>query len=112
MADRVAKTRLSVQNPVLRPPRTRYLDTYIVLILGTAIAIVPFLYTVNVSLMNLTEANGGAWLPNTPQWDNYTQAWNQANFSQYFWNSIRIAAITIVGEVVFCTLAAYAFARM
>jgi len=112
MADRVAKTRLSVQNPVLRPPRTRYLGTYIVLILGTAIAIVPFLYTVNVSLMNLTEANGGAWLPNTPQWDNYTQAWNQANFSQYFWNSIRIAAITIVGEVVFCTLAAYAFARM
>ena len=70
------------------------------------------MYTVSVSLMNLTEANGGAWLPGSPQWSNYIQAWNQANFSQYFWNSIRIAAITISGEVVFCTLAAYAFARM
>ena len=90
----------------------RYLGTYIVLVIGAVVAVVPFLYTVSVSLMNLTEANGGAWLPGTPQWDNYTQAWNQANFSQYFWNSVRIAAITIVGEVVFCTLAAYAFARM
>jgi ABC-type glycerol-3-phosphate transport system permease component len=73
---------------------------------------VPFLYTVSVSLMNLTEAARGDWLPATPHWENYMVAWNQANFSQYFWTSVRIAAITITGEVVFCTLAAYAFARM
>jgi ABC-type Fe3+ transport system permease subunit len=76
------------------------------------VAIVPFLYTVSVSLMNLTEATGGAWLPSTPQWKNYIDAWNEANFSRYFWNSVRIAAITVSGELVFCTLAAYAFARM
>jgi ABC-type glycerol-3-phosphate transport system permease component len=86
--------------------------TYSILIIGGAVAVIPFLYTVSVSLMNLTEATGGAWLPSTPQWSNYTRAWNQANFSQYFWNSIRIGAITLSGEVVFCTLAAYAFARM
>ncbi|GIK71695.1 MAG: sugar ABC transporter permease [Chloroflexota bacterium] len=95
-----------------RPPMFRFAGTYLVLILGAAVAIVPFLYTVSVSLMNLTEANGGAWLPSTPQWRNYIQAWNQANFSLYFWNSVRIAAITVAGEIVFCTLAAYAFARM
>lgn len=94
------------------PPVFRFAGTYLVLILGAAVAIVPFLYTVSVSLMNLTEANGGAWLPSTPQWRNYIQAWNQANFSLYFWNSVRIAAITVAGEIVFCTLAAYAFARM
>lgn len=90
----------------------RFAGTYLVLLLGAGVAIVPFLYTVSVSLMNLTEANGGAWLPRSPQWQNYIDAWNQANFSLYFWNSIRIAAITVTGEVVFCTLAAYAFARM
>ncbi|MBW7881282.1 MAG: carbohydrate ABC transporter permease [Caldilineaceae bacterium] len=90
----------------------RHQVTYLVLIAGAVIAIVPFLYSVSVSLMNLTEANGGAWLPSTPQWGNYLTAWTQANFSQFFWNSVRIAAITIVGEVIFCTLAAYAFARM
>ncbi len=86
--------------------------TYVILVVVGAVAVIPFFYTVSVSLMNLTEATGGAWLPSTPQWSNYTRAWNQANFSQYFWNSIRIGAITLLGEVVFCTLAAYAFARM
>lgn len=95
-----------------RPRTLRFAGAYFVLIIGAAVAIVPFLYTVSVSLMNLTEANGGAWLPSSPQWKNYIDAWNQANFSRYFWNSVRIAAITVSGELVFCTLAAYAFARM
>jgi ABC-type glycerol-3-phosphate transport system permease component len=94
------------------PRAMRDLGIYIVLIVGAAVAIVPFLYTVSVSFMNLTEANGGAWLPARLQWENYGNAWVQADFGKYFWNSVRIAAITIVGEVIFCTLAAYAFARM
>lgn len=114
MADvlsRPSVTTITVQRAG-RPPFLRFAGTYLVLILGAGVAILPFLYTVSVSLMNLTEANGGAWLPSTPQWKNYIDAWNQANFSLYFWNSIRIAAITVAGEIVFCTLAAYAFARM
>lgn len=86
--------------------------TYAVLIIGALVAVIPFFYTVSVSLMNLTEATGGAWLPGQPQWSNYITAWNQASFSLYFWNSVRIAAITLVGETIICTLAAYAFARM
>ena len=99
------------QSPHQRAP-LRFLGTYIILGVGACVAIIPFLYTISVSLMNLTEATGGAWLPSTPQWSNYTRAWNEANFSRYAWNSVRIAFITISGEVIFCTLAAYAFARM
>ena len=86
--------------------------TYLVLIIGAVVALVPFLYTVSVSLMNLTEATGGAFWPSTPQWGNYAQAWNDAQFSRYFMNSVKITLITVIGEVIFCTLAAYAFARM
>lgn len=85
---------------------------YSALIIGAVVSIVPFLYTVSVSLMNFTEAQRGEWLPQVPQWSNYLTAWNDANFSRYFWNSVRIAAITLTGELVFCILAAYAFARM
>lgn len=85
---------------------------YLVLGIGALVALVPFLYTVSVSLMNLTEATGGAFWPSTPQWGNYAQAWNDAQFSRYFMNSVKITLITVVGEVIFCTLAAYAFARM
>jgi ABC-type glycerol-3-phosphate transport system permease component len=86
--------------------------TYGVLVIGAIVALVPFFYTISVSLMNLTEATLGRWLPATPQWSNYAQAWDEANFSLYFWNSVKITAITVSGEIVFCTLAAYAFARM
>jgi ABC-type glycerol-3-phosphate transport system permease component len=113
MADSIARpATTTTRRPRGRRPLFRFAGTYLILLIGAAVAIVPFLYTISVSLMNLTEANGGAWLPSSPQWRNYINAWNEANFSLYFWNSIRIAAITVTGEIVFCTLAAYAFARM
>ncbi|MCA9875948.1 MAG: carbohydrate ABC transporter permease, partial [Anaerolineales bacterium] len=97
-------------------PKSRRVDVgkvvmYTVLVFGAILAIVPFLFTVSVSLMNLTEATGRALLPSTPQWGNYIKAWNDADFGLYFWNSVRIAFITVTGQVIFCTLAAYAFAQ-
>lgn len=86
--------------------------TYAVLILGAIIAIVPFLATISISLMNLTEATSQTFLPSTPQWVNYVEAWREADFSEFFFNSLQIALITVAGEVVFGVLAAYAFARM
>ena len=98
--------------PVRRPFDAGQLFTYVILIAGAVVSIVPFLYTISVSLMNLTEATGGAWLPGSPQWLNYEKAWRDANFSLYFMNSVKITLITVIGTLVFCTLAAYAFARM
>ena len=85
---------------------------YAVLIFGALIALVPFFYTLSVSLMNQTEAASGVWLPSVPHWDNYARAWNDARFSLYFKNSVIITTLSVSGEVVFCTMAAYAFARM
>ncbi|MFZ0544226.1 MAG: carbohydrate ABC transporter permease [Candidatus Promineifilaceae bacterium] len=85
---------------------------YAILIIGAIIAIVPFIYTVSVSLMNLTEATGGQILPKTLHWENYAQAWKVASFSRYFFNSVKIVLITLTGQVIFSVLAAYAFAMM
>lgn len=86
--------------------------TYLILILGTILAIVPFLWMISGSLMNLTEAMGRAVLPRIPQWENYLEAWEDANFRDFFANSVILAAITISGQLTFSTLAAYAFARV
>jgi ABC-type glycerol-3-phosphate transport system permease component len=102
--------------PEVHPDARRFnygnLILYGILIAWALIALVPFLYTVSVSLMNLTEATGGAFFPSTFNWSNYARAWNEANFSQYFWTTVKVTAITVSGELVFCTMAAYAFARM
>jgi len=86
--------------------------SYTVLTLGGILAIVPFLWMLSASLMNLTEATRGAAFPSTPQWENFVEAWTGANFKDYFANSVIIAIITISGQVTFSTLAAYAFARV
>jgi ABC-type glycerol-3-phosphate transport system permease component len=88
------------------------LSTYLILLVGAVIAIIPFLATISISLMNLTEATSQTFIPSTPQWGNYVQAWQDADFSEFFFNSLIIALITVAGEVVFGVLAAYAFARM
>ncbi len=85
---------------------------YILLIGGAVIAMLPFFWMLSTSLMTLGEAINGQWLPKVPQWHNYIVAWKEANFSEYFVNSIQITLITLAGELTFSILAAYAFARI
>ena len=75
--------------------------TYTILILGAFIAVSPFLWMISGSLMNLTEATGRAMLPSTPHFENYEEAWNDANFSDYFVNSVIIATLTVTGTLIF-----------
>ena len=85
---------------------------YAVLIVGAIVALLPFFWMLSTSLMTLGEAINGQWLPKVPQWHNYIVAWKEANFSEYFVNSIEITLITLAGELTFSVLAAYAFARI
>lgn len=103
--------------PVQEHPQGRHIDwvkilIYVILVFGAFIAIAPFLITVSMSLMNLTEVSSNRLFPSTPQWGNYLEAWEGAQFGRYFWNSVKISGIVLLGEVVFSTLAAYVFARM
>ncbi len=85
---------------------------YGVLVVGAVIALIPFLWMVSVSLMSLGEAISGKFIPSTLHWENYLIAWREADFSEYFINTVQITVITLSGELFFSILAAYAFARM
>lgn len=89
-----------------------HLPIYFFLTIGALFALTPFLYMITTSLMTLGETINRQWLPASPQFDNYTQAWVQGGFDRYFVNSVLISALTIVGLVATSSLAAYAFARM
>ncbi|MCA9915894.1 MAG: carbohydrate ABC transporter permease [Anaerolineae bacterium] len=86
---------------------------YIVLILFAIVALVPFGWMISTSLMTNGEAQAAKrLLPLEPQWSNYEEAWNEANFGKYFINSSIIASVSIAGTLVICVLAGYAFARI
>jgi len=90
----------------------RNITTYIILIIGALIAIFPFFWMISVSFMTIGEAQGTRLFPSEFHPENYINAWKEANFSLYMWNSTRITILTLAGELVFSTLAAYAFARI
>jgi len=46
-----------------------------------------------------------------PTLDNFRAAWRVAPFARYFLNTFMLVTLTLSGQLVLCTLAAYAFAR-
>jgi len=85
---------------------------YAILILGVVVAIMPFFWMVSTSLMTLGETINRKWTPAVPQFSNYSEAWTEAKFAKYFFNSIVITAITVLGQLVVSILAGYGFARI
>jgi multiple sugar transport system permease protein len=90
----------------------RNILTYLMLSVGVVIALFPFFWMISTSLMSLGEAQGTRLLPSAIHVENYVNAWEEANFSLYMWNSFRITLVTLAGELTFSILAAYAFARI
>ena len=43
--------------------------------------------------------------------ENFRRAWEVAPFARYFLNTVLLVALVLAGQLVLCTLAAYAFAR-
>ncbi len=91
---------------------TEKLLTYLLLLFGAFLAIGPFIWMISTSLMTVGEAQGVHFLPTSFHFENYLQAWQEADFSLYIRNSVAITVITLAGELLCSTLAAYAFARI
>jgi multiple sugar transport system permease protein len=53
-------------------------------------------------------------IPSAPTFENYTHGWSafEFPFSRFLWNSVIVAVGAIIGNLISCSLAAYAFARM
>jgi ABC-type glycerol-3-phosphate transport system permease component len=104
---------------------------YAVLFSGVIVAVGPFLWMISASFMTASEVSLTRLLPENVLWENYATALRRANFlnvdllrdpdsgvlqsvelSGYLWNSVRITFITVMGSLLVCIPAAYAFARM
>ncbi|MFQ3567824.1 MAG: carbohydrate ABC transporter permease [Aggregatilineales bacterium] len=85
---------------------------YLIVIVAAIAAALPFFWMISTSLMTLGETQIRRWLPASPQFQNYVDAWSQSQFNIFFINSCIITGVTIAGVLVVSVLSAYAFARI
>lgn len=76
--------------------------------------IYPFIWMIFSSLKTNREllVSGTTLLPEVFQWENYSRAWYNANFSGYFLNTVILTVSTVLIVVVLCALTGYALGRV
>ena len=80
----------------------------IFLIIWSILIIFPILWAVLSSLKTNIEFGTNAWkLPEKLQWVNYKNAWEGANFSKYFLNSLILSVGTVALSIIMTTTSAY-----
>jgi raffinose/stachyose/melibiose transport system permease protein len=91
---------------------SRVIASYTILLILTAVYLGPLAMLVNTSFMSQREFNRNATsLPETIQFDNFTEAWEKANFSQYLVNSAIYATIATLIFVFTAVFVAFPIAR-
>ena len=87
---------------------------HLVLAAGALTTIVPFLWMISTSLKPEPEIFRfpPVWIPSAWKWDNYAKAMTAAPFGRYFLNTVIYAVGITASNLLFCSMAAYAFARL
>lgn len=86
-----------------------------VLIITSLLSIFPFIWLLSTSLKGVNEdifAYPPTIIPQDFTFVNYVDVWNRVNFIGYFMNSMIVAALTVILNLVLSSLAAYPLARM
>ena len=96
-----------------RTARPRW-GTHLVLLLGGLVMVFPFLWQLSMSLSTQAEVTSvpPSWLPAEPQWGNYPAVFEQVPFWNQFLNTAAVTGARVIGQLLLCALAGYAFARM
>jgi multiple sugar transport system permease protein len=90
----------------------RAVALYSALILMAWCALFPVLWALSGSLKKEAEVTEPTLLPPHPQWSNYSEVFTLMPFWRMFVNTVLYAGCVTVGQVFFCSLAGYAFARL
>jgi multiple sugar transport system permease protein len=97
-------------------PKRRFLFSgwHLVLIPIALVMILPLLWMVVTSLETLNETRTfpPVLLPHSAQFGNYSEVLRQVPFARWFTNTLIVTTLSVIGNLVFCSLAGYAFARI
>lgn len=90
------------------------LVAYVVLIAMAIVSIFPFAWMISTSLKSAGDIF--AWppqlIPNPIVWHNYVHVFELMPFGRFFLNTVFYAVCVTAGQLFFCSLAGFAFARL
>jgi len=74
----------------------------------------PFFWMVSSSLKNTNDlyAVPPVLFPRHLLWSNYVYMFTSAPWGVYFFNTVKITVLVVLGQLITCSMAAYAFARL
>jgi multiple sugar transport system permease protein len=81
---------------------------------AAGVTLLPFVWMVLTSFKDIGDIlqYPPTWFPNDVRFENYLHALAAAPFGRFYFNSLFVAVAVTAGQLVTCSLAAYAFARM
>lgn len=84
------------------------------LIIGAGFMVMPFLWMLSTSLKNSTDVftYNIRWLPSPISLEGYRRVWTEIPFARMYFNSFFVSSVVTASQLITCTLAAYAFARL
>ena len=87
---------------------------HVLLIAGLLVMIVPFLWMLLASFKPEGEIRRSppTWWPADPTFSNYSTLFSRLDFPTYFTNSVVVAVLTTLGNLLFCAAAGYALAKI
>lgn len=87
---------------------------HIVLSLAGIVMLFPFLWQISMSLSTNAQVLSvpPSFWPGELQFGNFVEVFEKLPFLDQFWSSVWITVIRTGGQLVFCTLAGYGFARL
>lgn len=87
---------------------------HLVLIPMAALFLLPLAWMLSTSLKDASAvfAFPPQWIPDPIHWENYAVALTVLPFGRFFWNTSVITLGAMVGQLLSCSLVAFAFARL
>ena len=94
--------------------RVRLTLSTVIIVIGAIIMLFPLAWMVSTSLKPEVDVFivPTQWLPKRILLQNYPEALNYVPFGQYYWNSVRVTGLAVLGALVSSSCVAFAFARL
>jgi multiple sugar transport system permease protein len=106
----------TLEHPPVRAPQRRWRRPsgwHLVLIPVALLMAAPLIWILITSLSTLTETRRyPPGLPAHLQWHNFQKAWSDSPFARWMWNSAVVSVTCVASNLILCSLAGYAFARL